>query len=43
MPYGEEELTRLVKELPLAMAASLERMREIHRRLENSQQDEERL
>jgi hypothetical protein len=34
MPYGEEELTRLEEELLLAIAAMLERVRTIDRRVE---------
>jgi hypothetical protein len=37
--YGEEELTRLEEELLPAMAALLERVGEIDRRLEGSQQE----
>jgi hypothetical protein len=37
VPYGEEELTRLEEELLPAMAALLERVGEIDRRLEGSQ------
>jgi hypothetical protein len=37
VPYGEEELTRLEEELLPAMAALLERVGEIDRRLECSQ------
>ncbi len=37
VPYGEEELTRLEEELLPAMAALLERVAEIDRRLECSQ------
>ena len=37
VPYGEEELTRLEEELLPAMAALLERVGEIDRRLEVSQ------
>jgi hypothetical protein len=37
VPYGEEELTRLEEELLPAMAALLERVGEIDRRLESSQ------
>ncbi len=37
VPYGEEDLTRLEEELLPAMAALLERVGEIDRRLEGSQ------
>jgi hypothetical protein len=37
VPYGEEELTRLEEELLPAMAALLDRVGEIDRRLEGSQ------
>jgi hypothetical protein len=37
VPYGEEELTRLEEELLPAMAALLERVGEIDRRLEGPQ------
>jgi hypothetical protein len=37
VPYGEEELTRLEEELLPAIAALLERVGEIDRRLESSQ------
>jgi hypothetical protein len=37
VPYGEEELSRLEVDLLPAMAALLERVREIDRRLEGSQ------
>jgi hypothetical protein len=37
VPYGEEEITRLEEELLPAMAALLERVGEIDRRVEGSQ------
>ncbi len=39
VPYGEEELTRLEEELLPAMAALLERVGEIDRRLEGNQSE----
>ncbi len=39
VPYGEEELTRLEEELLPAMAALLERVGEIDRRLESTQSE----
>ena len=39
VPYGEEEITRLEEELLPAMAALLERVGEIDRRLEGTQSE----